>query len=220
MSKQQLVLDLDSTLIHSSSEMWQYESLSKDPILRDRIYKIKMYDPMEEGDGSYMDMWGVFRPYLSIFLNYAEKRFDKVHIWSAGTKRYVEQIVKVVYEDEDFKPKTVWSRKMCENKPYLHKPLHKLHRLGSSNHKNTFIVDDRSDNFLLNKDNGILIPPYEPQPNYHDIMKNEVALLQLLAWFSIPEVANSSDVRLLRKDNIFTIPLPVYEVYLKQYAGI
>jgi len=64
------------------------------------------------------------------------------------------------------------------------------------------------DTFHYNKDNGILIPPYEPE--LYEIHHEDHAFLQLMGWLSLPEVLNCEDVRLLDKNNIFKISISEY----------
>jgi len=208
--RQELVLDLDSTLIHSSTDMDDYDSIINEPGVSNRTYVINF-------DG--YKMWGVFRPHLRAFLDYAHKRFYKVHIWSAGVNAYVHSIVNTIYSGTGNRPETVWSREMCEREPVLHKPLSKFFAGRTANEKNTFIIDDRRETMMMNQGNGILIPAYEPYADPSDISEPSHSLLKLIAWFTLPAVRNSTDVRTIRKDDIFTTSLETYQAILANLAA-
>ena len=83
--------------------------------------------------------------------------------------------------------------------------------MGLLNEKNTFHIDDRDDTYSSNPDNGVLIPEF-----YCDMEVKSIAnhkdnnLLKLIAWFSLPEVKKSKDIRNLDKTKIFTRSLDYY----------
>ena len=72
------------------------------------------------------------------------------------------------------------------------------------NEKNTFVLDDRSETFSLNKRNGIQIPEFESDMSVEDICNHpDDELLKLMTWLSTDEVKQSKDVRKLNKNDIF-----------------
>ena len=101
---------------------------------------------------------------------------------------------------------------------YLKKPLTKVYKdFPQLCEKNTFILDDREDTFSLNENNGIQIPEFESDMSLEDISGHpDNSLLKVIAWFSLPKVKNSKDVRKLNKDNIFDYSLEDYKKMLKK----
>ena len=84
------------------------------------------------------------------------------------------------------------------------------------NPKNTFVLDDRSETFSLNKRNGIQIPEFESDMSIDDICNHtDCDLLKLMAWFSTKEVKECDDVRKLNKKNIFGKSLGEYREILQ-----
>lgn len=210
-----IILDLDHTLISTADTMNELYNLRimKDPRLvsfRKRIYILSADDPMTQiGQGEKFEFWGVKRPHLEEFLIFCFSFFRKVGVWSAGKRTYVEAIV-----DEIFKtiksPDIVYTYDDCDNGIHqITKPIRKMMEdplvNGIMTLKNTFIVDDLISTFIsVNPDNGILIPEYKPPITLSGIATDDNSLLQLKYWFSRPEVLESEDVRLLRKDTIFS----------------
>lgn len=212
-----LILDLDSTLIHTDGDMAKYEKLHifSDPknfVLRDRTYTFKIVDVVDiEGTGTITPMWGVFRPHMKEFLSFALKYFSEVRIWSAGKFKYVHAITDIIFRGLD-KPKNIKTYRDCKitgNRIYkclsdyvTDKSIEDL--------SNCLILDDRKDTFELNINNGIEIPIYEPDSTYSSIMGDDIALLQFMAWLSLPVVNNSSNLASLSKNDIFSTPLDKY----------
>ena len=219
-----IVLDLDETLVHSNENLSELNSLGlmRDPQLidlRNRVYELSMDDVVyKKGQGLKTEMWGITRPHVKEFLISCFAYFKVVAVWSAGKKKYVESIVDYLFKDIR-RPHIVYSREKCEtlndSNKTLTKPLMKminsepgLDRYMSL--ENTFIIDDRKTVFEVpNPNNGIQIPPYEPKFNIRSLRTDDIALKQLMTWLLKPEVMNSSDVRLLNKENIFDMSVTV-----------
>lgn len=228
LTNRHLVLDLDSTLIHSSVEMDVYENMhlysdTRSIPLRSRLYRFDLVDAMDvvPGTGSVMPMWGVFRPHVFEFLQFASVYFEKVHIWSAGQYKYVHNIKAVLFPKPDFQPDVVLTHDDCEmSSTMVCKPLSKLYGMGvGANETNTLALDDRDDTFSKNPYNGIQIEPYEPGESKEEIMDDDDTLQKLMCWLSLPEVMRESDVRYLDKRYIFDTPLSTYHKRLKEIAA-
>lgn len=217
----ELILDLDSTLVHSNTDIDQLKILQiatnpQNTDLRDRIYSFDLVDAVgTPGTGSVSRMWGVFRPYLFDFIDFAHQYFDKVIVWSAGQYKYVHAVTDVVFNTQY--PSVVKTYEDCiMSKHSIFKPLSKLCSQDNICDLSKLIaIDDRADTFSQNKDNGILIPPYEPEFTREGIMKSDISLLQLMYWFLLPEVRSASDIRKLDKSSIFTTPIETYLSRLK-----
>jgi len=213
-----LVLDLDSTLIHSYSDMKKYEKLkihSLNHELKERVYDFELVDVSETpGSGIINKMWGIYRPHLKEFIHFACMYFEEIRIWSAGKFKYVSAIVDSIFDgDRNKLPSVVKTYEDCQmTGNNIYKPLKKFD-CGDMNR--IFALDDRSDTFSLNPGNGIKIPIYEPNATLKDIMEDEICLLQLMYWFKLPEVMSSVNVTLLDKSKIFTTSLQSYESRLE-----
>lgn len=208
LTNKHIVLDLDSTLICSDMKLSNLKKLRIDinKDLRDRIYRFNLleYDNNDD-EGTVVEVWGVYRPHLFEFIKFCSNYFAGIHIWSAGTYKYVHGIKEVIFKSENIQPITVFTRDDCEmNHKNIFKPLSKFfNSYGKAIPENTLIVDDRDDTFSKNRSNGILIPRYDPNLTSKGILDDDVSLLQLMKWLSLPEVKESNDVRKLDKSKIF-----------------
>lgn len=139
-----IVLDIDETLVHTSTNFNAYSSYDKYKYA-DRIFKYTI-------DG--FNYWSIKRPYLSMFLNFCFDYFKIVGIWSLGEERYVNKIVEVITKDTRT-PHVVFSRNDAEG---MTKPLVKLYGKfpGIMKETNTFVVDNIRSTMVANPKNGIL----------------------------------------------------------------
>ena len=212
-NKQWLILDLDSTLIKTfdNDEIIKLDNsnLLNDPknyTLRSRFYDVSTREYVKDRL-TLTRILGVYRPYLKQFLTYSFERFN-VCVWTAGTYRYGHTIVDNISKGIA-RPLIVYTRENCTGPLHnLEKPIQKMIDENAGlkdymNLNNTFVVDDRSCSISPNYDNGILIPPYDPDPTQQSIMHEDYRLLQLMEWFKKPEVIECKDVRDLKKDKIF-----------------
>jgi len=208
-----LVLDLDSTLVHTSEEMKQIFltlNLYNDPhhaAMRGRIEGFSIYDVFDEpGTGNELRMWTCLRPHLREFLDFAHRYFTKIFIWSAGQHKYVHAIVDLLFPSYYPRPPVIFTWKNCViNGRTILKPLANLYtqlKAYNADPTNTFCVDDRADTFANNFDNAIHIPVYEPM-TLEDVMAPDPTLLQLRDWLCRPEVVEADDIRTLDKSKIF-----------------
>lgn len=208
-----IVLDLDETLVHTFDTISDSKAnaIREDPDyirVRDRIYMIDVNDPFtRKGEGHHIYMWGIIRPHAKEFLDFCFEYFKVVAIWTAGTKSYAKEIVTELAKRTS-EPNIVYSKDECVDSSG-HCSFKDLAKMiaecnATMNLSNTFIVDDRLDNFIPNPNNGILIPPYEVYSNKQSILSdNDDMLLRLIKWFKKDEVVNSNDIRKLDKSNIF-----------------
>jgi len=210
-----IVLDLDETLIHTSERISQLEkteilSNSKYFYLRERVYILELEDIVDKpGMGVTTKMWGVKRPGLHEFLLFCFSHFKIVAVWSAGKPRYVEAICNEIFKDLH-DPHIIFTWDHCEyeqKNELVEKPLNKIIKEFNDtrmNITNTIAIDDRKSTFSnVNKDNGILIPRYEPIMNIKNISKDETSLKELQTWFEKDEFVKCDDVRKLNKETIF-----------------
>ena len=221
-----IVFDLDSTAVHSSTDMNAHAALRlhSDPqgaSLRSRIHRFDLVDVMDPpGTGTITPMWTAIRPHWPELREFVFNYFTGVHVWSAGQYKYVHKIVELLFPDPEFKPMTIFTSDDCDMTSItIGKPLTRLYARYANdpdgpNEGNTFAFDDREDTFSGNVDNGIQAPPYEPTPTRAELLMDDSTLQQLICWLSLPEVLRQSDVRRLDKSRIFTTPLSTYHKML------
>lgn len=210
-----IVLDLDSTLLHTCDDMDVWKSLEvytnpRNARLRSRIYYFELVDVTEKvGTGCKTVLWGVLRPHVHEFLRFCHEYFENIIIWSAGQKKYVHAICDFLFQEFEKQPLIIFSYENCEiGSNYIHKPLSKFKEIPIST---IFALDDYDATFSKNKDNGLLIPPYEPDFTPNGIMEDERSLINVMNWFSRPEVMNATDVRRLDKTYCFSEPKEEFE---------
>ena len=236
-----IVLDIDATLLHTH-DVEEIDGKEVDPVkkfealniyddedkikLRKKLYVLKIIDVVKpSGQGEITILTGIYRPHLRVFLDYCRHYFEGIVIWSAGQKKYVEEVVKNMFPFKDFQPILVYHQDDCviredDDDIVVNKPLSKLFKdkrlKGKLNEKNTIAIDDREDTFSLNVKNGIQIPVFESDMTIEDIAEHEdVNLLKLMAWLETKEVKNAQDIRKVRKDKIFSRSLEDYNKQLK-----
>jgi len=216
MTKQNIVLDLDSTLIFTLDDMDDLYKLIESgedlDWLSAHTYLIEISDPNEEGFSGSYTMIGIFRPYLVEFITYAIERFDNILIWSAGRRKYVGAIVERIFPSLDYKPPIILNYDDTEigDDGVVTKKLEKLFNMKecSANVKNTFVVDDRSDTFDHNVENGILCPPFEVDSenlleSIRNVLKTDDFLHELIKFFETCK--DVEDIRTLNLSEKFKV---------------
>lgn len=151
-----LVLDLDETLLHS---------------IHPRNITTGKLPPADAtftlSNGEVYATYG--RPGLSVFFDFAYRRFRRIIVWTAADTEYARRIVNLVIIPAagGRKPDLVWTRADCEqNKEgYYYKPLDKLFhsKFGLESgltFSNTFIIEDRCMSAYENLANLVLVPKF------------------------------------------------------------
>jgi TFIIF-interacting CTD phosphatase-like protein len=195
-----VILDLDNTLINTFDDydsLIQLEIFKKPSCLdiRERVYFCNLQEKY----------WGVTRPYAKEFISFCFDYFKTVGVWSAGERDYVDFIIETIFEDK--KPHYSLSRDDCykDDIGNLYKPLSIIFDTNNIfTPKNTLIIDDNEYTMKMNRDNGILIPPYDPEPTIESIRKSDYAFPSICRWLIRPDVMYSDDIRKQCKLSIFT----------------
>lgn len=201
-----IVLDLDETLVRSE-EGDEAKMLIKylvDPKFYNR--RQDMYKIVVDTGRSKSLMYGIKRPYLDLFLDFVFYYFRNVIVWSAGHYDYVHKICNIIFNDH-YRPDAIYTNDDCVmEKRVLTKPLRKIYNTEKDiNEKNTIILDDRETVFSgPNPRNGILIPAYDPYLSEPINSNVDNRLLEFMRWLMLPRVRNTSDVRYLDKNFIFS----------------
>jgi TFIIF-interacting CTD phosphatase-like protein len=219
-----IILDLDETLVHTADD---YNTLSQLKIMTDaklmdvksRVFTVTLHDVTEaKGSGSIAKMWGITRPHLTEFIKFCFSYFRIVAVWSAGKKRYVEEVVNKIFGNIRM-PHIIFTYNDCQytggSGSVLTKPIAKLisqipELKNYMSLNNTVIIDDRQTVFTsVNPNNGIIIPAYDPAPSIESLRKDDYYLPMLMNWFRKPEVMKAPNVQLLDKSSIFNTALNV-----------
>lgn len=207
-----LVLDLDETLVHST-EIESLDSLAGNHI--ERLYLTPGTDMIEMSYTVKLHKgycWGIERPCVNEFLDFAEDYFQNIFVWSAGTKGYVEKICNHLFKNRK-PPKIIWSRDRCEyvrKEEIYTKPLDTMCNYIQSTFgdpidiSKILFLDDREHTFRHNPGNGVVVPAWAP-PAYEPYVldRSDNALLQFKSWCLKPSVIHCTDVRSLDKTDIF-----------------
>ena len=222
-----IVLDIDATLVHTHGDMDDFKMLNiygndEQLEMRKKVYNMRIIDVSDvPGEGEVTDLAGIYRPYLREFLEFGFSYFDNIVIWSAGKKKYVEKMCEYMFPLKK-QPILIFNYDDCEGDEnnLIIKPLEKIYNHPSCQGKlfpeNTFVLDDRSETYSMNKRNGIQIPEFESDMSVEDICNHpDVEFLKLMSWLSTKEVRESDDVRKLNKKNIFSRSLKEYREVLR-----
>ena len=222
-----IVLDIDATLVHTHGDMDDFKMLriygnDEQLDMRKKVYNMRIIDVSDvPGEGEVTDLAGIYRPYLREFLEFGFSYFDNIVIWSAGKKKYVEKMCEYMFPLKK-QPILIFNYDDCEGDEnnLIIKPLDKIYNHPACKGKlfpeNTFVLDDRSETYSMNKRNGIQIPEFESDMSVEDICNHpDVEFLKLMSWMSTKEVRESDDVRKLNKKNIFSRNLKEYREVLR-----
>lgn len=217
MNKFDVILDMDETLVHTLTQEVDF-----DPVLDQRMTRMCRpylinYPGIDGKDRliSY-NLWGLTRPYLDQFLLVCYRNFRRVFIWSAGTKYYVEDIIRKIHTRLNHFPDRIFTRKDClitetgPTKPLSH--LKDRYPELEISLESTLIIDDQRHNIEVNPDQGILIPPFYPEVSSKQGRKissiedcdQDRALFDLIFWIWGTDVLKINDrVSEIDKGSIF-----------------
>ena len=180
-----IALDLDECLVHTFNH--SPDDLLSDPMLlehKSRFYVLDYYDDQEQRQVHYV---GVRRPHLDRFLRSVNALADIVIVYTAADEGYAVPLVRAIFDDRGITPpQYIFSRRDCAMiGDQLTKPLVALLQLHPSLKARTdlshmIMLDDREANFALNKENGLVIPAYEPEPTPEGIQQDDRYLLAAL----------------------------------------
>lgn len=181
-----IVLDIDETLAHTKLEIGELlhsniltsaEALE----LKRRLYVLDFY---RKNGKHKKTLWGIKRPYLDLFLNFCFRAFDLVIVWSAGSKDYVDKMVKILFMDAGHpSPHYVFSYLDCKEMEDGDrvKPILFLYALEPSLQRipleNFIMIDNKESNFMYNVNNGLVIEDYAPSATIEDLLADDQHLL-------------------------------------------
>lgn len=165
-----IVLDLDETLINSSSTQTKEDS----------------FTILVGGQTYYVSK----RPYLNEFLTFAFRNFESVSIWTAATLEYAYRIVRNILSPEQYKALAFLKTRQhlgTKGDGTYYKPLNSIFTdpkaiaMGITS-KNTIMIDDRKDVLHANPGNGVIIPPYTRDQSDYYLRELIVVLQGMLSY--------------------------------------
>lgn len=201
-----IVLDLDATLISTVNPVGVCElsRMSCDKLRKtlgsDRYYEFRL-DPDEK-------VWGFIRPHAIEFLDFCDKYFDRVIVYTAGTQDYGHAIVSEIFgrTASRYRPDLILTRPEClllDDDMFTIKGVRKPLKMVIPDYDPSkyVLIDDRMSNIRFNPRNGIIIPPYNP--NTIREIYDDGCLSMLQEWFNRPTTTTTTDIRDLEKMTIF-----------------
>jgi TFIIF-interacting CTD phosphatase-like protein len=155
MKKNNIILDLDQTLISAEAdEDYDFEKYKE---------KAKKFD-FQDMEGYYI----VFeRPHLQKFLTHLFKNFN-VCIWTAASKDYALFIIeKIILLDPKRKLDYIFFSYHCDKSKKMKKGtkdlsmLSEIYKLPNYSNENTFIIDDYNEVYETQPENCIIAPEFQ-----------------------------------------------------------
>lgn len=212
MRNKHLVLDLDSTLIHTyfidENMKNRIKREAEFNYLKNRSKILRIVDINDDGiigRGEITYALVVLRPHLETFVDFILEYFDNISIWSAGHKRYVRAIESLIFHpsNKTYNDKSI--KTLTRNDCNEITSTSVLKDLSSKEFllKDTLIIDDNNTTFTNNFDNAIHIPAYTPRLLKSEINYNDNSLLKIIDWIKKNDINNCEDVRNINKDYIF-----------------
>lgn len=209
------VFDLDESFLHTfNGDVSSVEKLKLNdyPDIKKRLYVKSILIRDTEKTQSLYQFWGVLRPGVSDFIPFANMYFRAIIVWTAGIYPYAREMIKELFKGYQG-PFFYFSRRNCNiiDGNYT-KPLYLIEKKFPEFKVNKMmIIDDRDISFVECPNNGILIPPYEPNANANAIRVNDIALDQLKYWLLTKEVMMAGEVPKMNKKDIFSYDASVYK---------
>ena len=165
-NKKTLVLDLDETLVHSSTE-------SPFPNRKNIVLNLKIKNLDYK-------IYAIVRPYLDFFLKEMSHYFN-LYIFTASMSQYSKALLDII--DKNKLIIKIFSREHCK---YKYGIYFKDLSIFNVDYKDIIIIDNNPTSYALNKSNGIPIQTWIDDPNDNELIK----LIPLLKY-----LANVDDVR-------------------------
>lgn len=208
LTKFTIILDLDATIISTIEPRNPNELSMMEPGNLKRTIGADNYYEFDLGTRSEDKIWGVIRPNTVKFLEFCDKYFDRVIVYTAGTQDYGHAIVSAVFSRTrtSYRPDYILTRPEClmlDDDMIAVKGVRKPLKMMIPNYDPTkcVLIDDRMSNIRFNPRNGIIIPPFNPRTITE---VHEDRCLQLLQdWFSQQKTILTPDIRDLEKMLIF-----------------
>lgn len=215
MSRLKVLLDLDSTMIYAIFDPNDIDNILNHPRyqqIKDRIFVCTLVDSLDDsifGTGSLTRVMFILRPHARTFLKFLDDNVDTIGIWTAGNFRYARAIEYYLFPpDAVHKSKyqyEFYTREHCDIMSDSDGcTVLKEFKARNIDLTTSIIIDDRPDTFSKNLENGILIPRYEPEHIFEDIIRDDRSLLELIDWFKRSGILSCKDVRTVNKTRIFS----------------
>ena len=169
--KNTLVLDLDETLVYVSDKKNEYLGLQQIP------FSYYIFDESEKFIKENCKKLGItkiqkstsfitIRPNFNTFINFAKKFFEEIVIFTSSLYSYAEEIIKII--DKKKIISKIYSRKDCSfYNDVFYKDLNKV----KDDLSHIIIIDNYSESFLLQYNNGLPIPSFIGNSNDKELLK-------------------------------------------------
>lgn len=149
--KNNLVIDLDETLIHT---------VGASPQFNPELAKSSDFNFQIKGNWYYV----LKRPGVDLFLDFAIRHF-RVGIWTAAQKDYAIQVCKNIFTyPQVCQVSFIYSRNFChidKTISTITKPLQKIYKVHPEfHHENTLMIDNTAHVMMFNKENAIHVPDF------------------------------------------------------------
>lgn len=159
--KSLLILDLDETLIHSSSKKLKFA----EDFMFEKYYVYK-------------------RPKLDWFLEEISKHYN-IGIWSSADGDYVMNIVEHIIP-KSIKLELLWDKDWCDlrennetNSFFYEKKLDKISNLNLG-FERLLLIDDSFENYQINKNKAYLIKPFKGEKDDIELVNTYNSLISIL----------------------------------------
>jgi len=174
--KKSLILDLDETLVHSTSKLPGYYDFHLD-----RLFV----------ENRACSFYVIKRPHLDYFLSEVDKYYD-LSIFTASVKDYASPVIRLI--DKTGRFKNIYFRESCVfTSGYYIKDLSKHHlQLDLSQ---SLIIDNSPVSYSLNEENALPISNFFGSQSDEQLL-NMIPLLEILADSKLTDVRSVLRLRL------------------------
>lgn len=204
-----IILDLDATLISTMNYEEPGELASKGHRgIKNHLGVENSYVFDIQDDRGVETVYGVIRPHAVRFLEFCDRYFDKVIVYTAGTYEYGHGMVSEIFSrtHNRYAPDFILTRRECL---YLDDPSFPLKSVRKPlelvipgyDPRKYVLIDDRMSNIRFNPRNGIIIPPFNPTTKEEAL--SDTCLRELNEWFNQSKIVLLDDIRDAEKMMIF-----------------
>lgn len=209
-----IVLDMDETMVHTfDGEQYKNQLLALLNTPEMFKHRKRLYWQNINEDGDKQEIIGIMRPYLDEFLVYCLQTFKTVIVWSAGTKEYVNEVVRNIFRDigspdyiltrDDSEIKKDKKDKIISLKKNLSLIVDKINDIKLVNMNNILLIDDNQD-YVNSLEHGNYIRAVEYRPDDIDMenINDDKFLSQLITFFKSKEFQNCENIKILDKNSV------------------
>jgi hypothetical protein len=217
LSDKAIVLDIDSTLLHTYDNHKKLLSLGLDDKYDKVSLDIKSRILIYEIDGK--KYWSILRPGVKEFLIDCYSLFKYVIFWTAGNKAYAVKIVQLlhlygpqhqfIFSRDDIKTIYEMEIETEKGKEVENVPIKDLKILISKlkseydvhlKQEDIIVIDDVESTFSRNDKNAIWIPEFKPKPVIEKLSEEDDCFARITNWIYMNI---NKDMTCVAKEHIF-----------------